>query len=49
MLPKNAVNLLSPARGGPHVVVALVRVPLPVLPDPEVRGLPVLDIVITGG
>ena len=46
-MPKDADSLLPPARGGLHVVVALTHVRLPVLPDPEVHGLPVLHVVIT--
>ena len=46
-MPKNADTLLPPARGGPHLVVALTHVLLPLAPDPEVHGLPVLDVVVT--
>ena len=47
-MPKDADTLLPPARGGPHVVVALTHVLLPLTPDLEVHGLPVLDVVVTG-
>ena len=47
-MPKDADSLLPPARGGLHVVVALTHVRLPVLPDTEVPGLPVLHVVVTG-